>query len=50
MILDTDILSCFAKIRRFDLLEKLFKAQFYIPLRVYEEILRAKEKGYDFVD
>jgi len=29
------------------LLEKLFKA-FYIP-RVYEEILRAKEKGY-FVD
>jgi len=30
------------------LLEKLFKA-FYIP-RVYEEILRAKEKGYDFVD
>jgi len=50
IVLDTDILSCFAKIRRFDLLEKLFKAQFYIPPRVYEEILRAKEKGYDFVD
>jgi len=50
IVLDTDILSCFAKIRRFDLLEKLFKAQFYIPPKVYEEILRAKEKGYDFVD
>ncbi len=49
IVLDTDILSCFAKIRRFNLLEKLFKAQFYIPSRVYEEILRAKEKGYDFV-
>ena len=32
------------------MLEKLFKAQFYIPPRVYEEILSAKEKGYDFVD
>jgi len=50
IVLDTDILSCFAKVRRFDLLEKLFKAQFYIPPRVYEEILRAKEKGYDFID
>ena len=50
IVLDTGILSCFAKIKRFDLLEKLFKAQFYIPPRVYEEILRAKEKGYDFVD
>ncbi len=50
IVLDTDILSCFSKIRKFDLLEKLFKAQFYIPPRVYEEILRAKEKGYDFVD
>ncbi len=45
IVLDTDILSCFSKIRKFDLLEKLFKAP-----RVYEEILRAKERGYDFVD
>ena len=50
IVLDTDILSCFSKIKKFDLLEKLFKAQFYIPPRVYEEILRAKEKGYDFVN
>lgn len=49
IVLDTDILSCFSKIRKFDLLEN-FKTQFYIPPRVYEEILRAKEKGCDFVD
>jgi len=50
IVLDTDILSCFSKIRKFDLIEKLFKARFYIPPRVYEEILRAKERRYDFVD
>jgi len=50
IVFDTDILSCFSKIGKFDLLEKLFKAQFYIPPRVYEEILGAKEKGYDFVN
>ncbi len=50
IVLDTDILSCFSKIRKFHLLEKLFKSQFYIPPRVYEEVLRAKEKGHDFVD
>ena len=31
IVLDTDILSCFAKIRKFDLLEKLFKARFIYP-------------------
>ena len=51
IVLDTDILSCFSKIKRFDLLQSLFKKEeFCIPLRVYEELLRAKEKGYDFVD
>ena len=45
IVLDTDILSCFSKIRKFDLLEKLFKAP-----RVYEKILRAEGRGYDFVD
>ncbi|ADB58227.1 hypothetical protein [Archaeoglobus profundus] len=50
IVLDTDILSCFSKIRRFYLLEELFKRQFYIPPRVYGELLKAKEKGYDFVD
>jgi|GEM_PF-4889374 hypothetical protein len=29
---------------------KLFKNRFYIPSRVYEGLLKAKEQEYDFVD
>ncbi|GMT46704.1 MAG: hypothetical protein IEMM0007_0270 [bacterium] len=51
VIIDTDILSCIAKIKRFQLLQKLFTdAQFIVPQRVYEEIIRAKKEGYGFVD
>jgi predicted nucleic acid-binding protein len=51
VIIDTDIISCLAKIKKFHLLQKLFReAQFIIPQRVYEEIIRAKKEGYGFVD
>jgi len=51
MIFDTDILSMLGKIGRADLLRKLFpKASRMITLEVYNELLRAKEEGYDFVD
>lgn len=51
VIIDADIISCLAKIKRFQLLQKLFQnAQFIIPQRVYEEIIRAKKEGYTFVD
>lgn len=51
VIVDTDIISCIAKIERFQLLQKLFAdAQFIVPQRVYEEIIRAKKEGYGFVD
>ncbi len=51
VIVDTDIISCIAKIERFQLLQKLFTdAQFIVPQRVYEEIIRAKKEGYGFVD
>lgn len=51
VIIDADIISCLAKIKRFQLLQKLFQnAQFIIPQRVYEEIIRAKREGYTFVD
>ncbi len=51
VIIDADIISCLAKIKRFQLLQKLFQnAQFIIPRRVYEEIIRAKREGYSFVD
>jgi len=51
MICDADILSMFGKVDRTDLLRKLFPdAGFGITFEVYNELLRAKEAGYDFVD
>lgn len=51
IVIDTDIISCLSKIKKFQLLQKLFReAQFVIPQRVYEEIVRAKKEGYGFVD
>jgi predicted nucleic acid-binding protein len=51
MIFDTDILSMLGKIGRADLLRKLFpETSLIITFEVYNELLRAKEAGYDFVD
>ncbi len=51
LVFDTDILSTFGKIRRLDLLMVLFpNARFIVPLSVYNELLKAREHGYDFVD
>lgn len=51
MIFDTDILSMLGKIGKVDLLRKLFpESSLIITFEVYNELLRAKETGYDFVD
>ncbi len=51
MIFDADILSMFGKVDRTDLLRKLFPdADPVITFEVYNELLGAKEAGYDFVD
>lgn len=51
MIFDTDILSMFGKVGRIDLLRELFpKTSLVISFEVYNELLRGKEAGYDFVD
>lgn len=51
MIFDTDILSVLCKIGRIDLLRKLFpESSLIITFEVYNELLKAKEAGYDFVD
>ncbi len=51
MIFDTDILSMLGKIGKADLLGKLFpETSLIIIFEVYNELLRAKEAGYDFVD
>lgn len=51
LIFDTDILSTFGKIKRLDLLQELIpEIQFSIPTSVYNELLKAKDHGYDFVN
>ncbi len=51
MIFDTDILSMLGKTGRIELLNKLFpKTELAITFEVYNELLMAKELGYDFVD
>lgn len=51
IILDTDIISCIAKIKEMELVERLFqKSDFHITSAVYDEIKEAKDIGYDFVD
>ena len=44
LIFDTDILSTFGKIRRFDLLWKLLPCEkFFIPTSAYNELFKAKD-------
>ena len=51
MMFDTDILSMPGKIDRTDLLRRLFpETSLVITFEVYNELLRAKEAGYNFVD
>ena len=51
LVFDTDVLSTFGKIRRLDLLKELFpNAGFFIPPSVYNELFKARERGYEFVD
>lgn len=51
LVFDTDILSTFGKMRRLDLLRELFpNARFFIPPSVYNELFKARERGYEFVD
>lgn len=50
ILLDTNIISTFSKIGKFELLYDIFKTKvFYISPNVYDEIMMAKEKGYVFV-
>ncbi|MEA1957387.1 MAG: hypothetical protein U9N01_03410 [Euryarchaeota archaeon] len=51
LVFDTDVLSTFGKIRRLDLLKKLFpNVRFFVPSSVYNELFKARERGYEFVD
>ncbi len=48
LVFDTDVLSTFGKIKRLDLLEKLFPgADFSIPTSVNNELFKAKDCGIE---
>ncbi len=51
IIIDTDVLSIFGKIRKYELLLRLFpQSKLLLSPRVYQELITAKELGYDFVE
>ncbi len=51
VVLDCDLISSFAKVNRIDLLEKLFlDTQLMITASVYNELLKVKQYGFDFLD
>ena len=51
VVLDSDLISSFAKITMIDLLETLFPgAQLGITASTYNELLKTKEYGFDILD
>ncbi len=51
ILLDTNIISTFSKIRKLELLYDVFNTNvFYISSNVHNEIMITKEKGYIFVN
>ena len=51
ILCDTDVLSCFAKIKELQLLKQLFpNAVFLISTAVYEELMRCRDAGFSFPD
>ena len=51
ILLDTDVLSAFAKISGLELLNELFSSdELLITNGVYEELAYIRESGYNFVD
>ncbi|HLC75225.1 MAG TPA: hypothetical protein VJH88_05225 [Candidatus Nanoarchaeia archaeon] len=48
-VLDTDIISTFAKIGRLKLLIKVFGEEIYMPEAVYQDLVCAQRAGYDYL-
>jgi len=50
-VFDTDVVSTFGKLRRLELLQDLLAgSKFFITPAGYDELLRARERGYDFIE
>lgn len=50
-VFDTDVVSTFGKLRRLELLQDLLAgSKFFITPAGYDELIRARERGYDFIE
>jgi len=50
-VFDTDVVSTFGKLRRLELLQYLLPgSKFFITPAGYDELVRARERGYDFIE
>jgi predicted nucleic acid-binding protein len=50
-VVDTDVVSTFGKLRRLELLQGLLAdSKFFITPASYDELVRARERGYDFIE
>lgn len=49
VVFDADIISTFAKIGKIHLLKKVFKEELSFPDAVQDDLIRARDAGYDYV-
>jgi hypothetical protein len=50
-VVDTDVVSTFGKLRRLELLQGLVAdSKFFSTPASYDELVRARERGYDFIE
>ena len=49
IVFDADIISTFAKIGKLDLLKRIFKEELLFPDAVHDDLIRARDAGYDYV-
>ena len=49
-VIDADILSTFAKIGKLTLLSRIFNGLILFPDAVHDDLLRARDAGYDYIE
>jgi len=50
IVFDADILSCFGKIQKLNLLRDVFKGRFLMSQSVYNELQKVKNLGFGWID
>jgi len=50
IVFDADILNCFGKIQKLNLLGDVFKGRFLMSQSVYNELQKVKNLGFGWID